>query len=99
MKTYKILKTLANIYLLLFFIVWCIGMFGIWLSDGIQGVQDTLSPFNFANLFVTLVLVSPGLLLYTLANKAKERAFKKESQSPLGKKFSKALQKGVSKDL
>ncbi len=82
MRFYKLLITLAIIYLVLFFIVWCVGMFGIWLTDGIQGIQDTLSPWNFANLIVTLVLASPGLLLYMLANKIKEKYENKIGSKP-----------------
>ena len=69
MKLQKILKIMAKIYLCLFAIFWLYCMFNIFLSRGFQGIQETLNPFNFANLIVTMIALSPYIILEKIADK------------------------------
>lgn len=65
----KVLVIIANTYIGLFIVFWLYAMFNIFLSRGFAGVQETLNPFNVANLIVTLIFLSPYLILVTIIDK------------------------------
>lgn len=67
----KALKIVANIYLSLFAILWLYCMFNIFISRGFAGIQKTLSPFNVANLVVTIIALSPYFVLMIITDKIK----------------------------
>lgn len=67
----KILTIMANVYLVCFVLFWMFCMVNIFLSEGILGVQSVLSPFNYANLIVTLISISPYMLLMWVVGKIK----------------------------
>jgi len=69
----KILNIIAYIYLSLFAIFWLYAMANIFLNRGFAGVQETLSPFNVANAIVTIIFLSPYLVLVLIANKIKPK--------------------------
>lgn len=69
MKRVKILKTLATIWLIIFAIVFTIGMISIAMKDGIGKTFDIMSPFNIAGTIVNLISVSPALFLFWWAGK------------------------------
>jgi len=69
----KTLKIIANIYISLFAIFWLYCMFNIFLSRGFAGIQETLSPFNVANLIVIIISLSPYFILVTIANKVRPK--------------------------
>lgn len=69
----KLLKIIANIYLSLFAILWLYCMFNIFQSRGFTGIQETLSPFNIANFIVTIIALSPYLILVIIADKIKTK--------------------------
>lgn len=70
---YKVLKIIANIYLVLFFIFWLFCMFGVFIKSGFAGVQKILSPFNTINMIVTIISLSPALILMAIADKVKQK--------------------------
>jgi len=69
----KILKVIANIYISLFIIFWLYAMVNIFLSRGFSGVQETLNPFNIANLIVTIIFLSPYFILVLILDKIKPK--------------------------
>lgn len=69
----KTLKIIANIYLSFFAVFWLYCMFNIFLSRGFTGIQETLSPFNFANLVVTIIALFPYFILVAVAGKIKPK--------------------------
>jgi len=54
------LKGFGYVWLTLACIFIFIGIIGVWMKSGFSGVQELLSPFNFANWLVTLITLAPG---------------------------------------
>ncbi len=77
MKTAKILRVLAVIWLVLFAIVFAFGMITIAVTDGINVALWIMSPFNVAGFIVNIISLSPAILLYWLAGK-----FEGKKESP-----------------
>jgi hypothetical protein len=57
----KILKGFAFVWLTLAGILILVGLAGIWMSQGVSAVQETMSPFNVINWLAIALLLSPGL--------------------------------------
>lgn len=57
---------LAYIWLAGFVILFILGIFGIFISEGFSGVASTLSPFNFVNYLVVLLGLSPFIIFQKL---------------------------------
>jgi len=60
----KILRIIGGIYLIIFFLLYVLGMGWILFTEGLGEFLDILSPFNFVNHLVGIVLASPGFILY-----------------------------------
>lgn len=46
---------------------------GVWYESGWSAVQEALSPWNVVNFGVTLVLLSPALVGFYLADRMRDR--------------------------
>lgn len=72
-KMKKILKVVANVYLVLFVIYWLYVTFNIFLDRSFAGVQEALSPVNVTNWIAILILLSPYLILVVISGKVKPK--------------------------
>ena len=59
----KILKVIGYLYLVLAIGFILMNLYFVWINEGFSVVQEILSPFNVANLIITLLTLAPGLLL------------------------------------
>jgi len=59
----KILKVIGYLYLVLAIGFILMNLYFVWVNEGFSVVQEILSPFNVANLIITLLTLAPGLLL------------------------------------
>lgn len=66
-------KVLGYVWLIVASIVIFIGIVGVWMKQGFSGVQELLSPFNVANLFITVITFAPGIGLLILSDKLRQR--------------------------
>ncbi len=67
----KIFKIFTIIWVYFFGVVIILSIIGFFLTstsfiDGWQKVSEIFSPFNIANLIVTIIFLSPALVSYTL---------------------------------
>ena len=67
-------KVLGYIWIVIAVIVIVLGMAGVWIKQGFSGIQEILSPFNFANWLLTLITIAPGIGLLILSNKLRDIA-------------------------
>ena len=60
---------LGYVWLVLAVLLILVGIGGVWMKEGFGGVMTLLSPFNFANWFVTALTVAPGIAALVCADK------------------------------
>ena len=63
----KILKWFSKIWFVICGLLYIIGVISIWYFEGFGRVQEVLSPFNIANTFVAIAILSPGIGVSMLA--------------------------------
>jgi hypothetical protein len=74
-------KVLGYIWLVLASLLILIGIAGVWMKEGLSGVQDLLSPFNVVNYIVTIMTLAPGIGLLMLSNKFQDKAHSKVKEA------------------
>ena len=53
--------------------VWiAVGYYQTWLTEGFQGLNRLLSPYNIYNLIMTLLVLAPGVGLIALGEKIRK---------------------------
>jgi hypothetical protein len=68
------LRWIGNAYLTLAAALILIGHLSLWYFHGFATMAEALSPFNVGNFILTMLVLSPGLLLRGIAEKLKEAA-------------------------
>jgi len=63
-----VVRELGKLLLILGMLIIGIGLVGIYLKEGVLGIQAALDPLNVWNFVATTLPVVPGLLLIALAN-------------------------------
>lgn len=69
----KIIKVLGYIWIGIAGLLILIGYYSIFINQGFARLQEILSPFNFWNLIVNLVILAPGIGLVALAKKMEKK--------------------------
>ena len=75
----KIIRILSYIFLGIGFLIILAGYIGVFMSEGFSGVQRLLNPLNVANFVMTLLMLTPGGLLYYWAERRNKRDFEKDN--------------------
>jgi hypothetical protein len=70
----KALRVFGYVWLVLAIILILVGIGGVWMKEGFGGVKELLSPFNFANWFVTALTLAPGIVALVWADKIAGRS-------------------------
>ena len=63
-----VVRELGKLLLILGMLIIGIGLVGIYLKEGVLGIQAALDPLNVWNYIATILPLAPGLLLIALAN-------------------------------
>lgn len=64
----KALRIFGYVWVTLAVLFILVGIYGVWIVDGVGGVQELLSPFNLTNWFVTALTLAPGVAALVWAN-------------------------------
>lgn len=65
----KALRFIIRIWLYFVLMLIVVGSLGILFTEGIWRFWEVMSPFNFSNYFVLMVLLIPAFVLNMIANK------------------------------
>lgn len=68
-----ILKAFAYVWLVAATLIILAGIAGTWMKGGFSAVQELLSPFNIANVVVTVLTLAPGLGALAWADNLKKK--------------------------
>jgi len=71
-----VFKVLGYAWLAMFSLVWVLCMVLIFIKDGWWKVAEILSPFNFANVLVTVLSALPGIVCLKVADYFEKRSGK-----------------------
>jgi len=69
-----IIKIIGYLWIVITMIIIIIGYIAIVYEHGILELQDTLSPFNIGNVFLTVIIFAPGFILIYIANRIEDRS-------------------------
>ncbi len=69
-----IIRIIGYLWIVIAFIIMILGYIGIVYEHGILELWDTLSPFNIGNVFLTIIILAPGLILIYIANRIEDRS-------------------------
>ena len=71
-RTVKVLRLIATAWIYVVIASVIIGSLGILLTKGVWKFWEIMSPFNFANFFVLIILLTPVFLLNKIADKVEK---------------------------
>lgn len=69
----RIVRAFAYVWATLAGLLILASLAGIWYTSGWSAVKSALSPFNLVNFAVTVVLLSPALVGFYLADRMRDR--------------------------
>ena len=75
-----VVRELGNLLLLFGMLIIGIGLVGIYLKEGVLGIQAALDPLNVWNYVATILPLAPGLLLIALATRRRSQQYRREQR-------------------